>query len=628
MEILLLEDNPGDVRYIDELLKSEDTFQFTLTSLDHLQKGISWLIYEKPDVILLDLGLPDSQGLDTLIKVALHVPYIPIIVLTGLNDKEVAIKALKANAQDYLIKGGFDKDLLIRVINYSIERKQHENNLAVSEERLRLALKSSKQGLFDFDIKTGIVIVNEFYALMLGYDPENFSETFDQMLKRTHPDDVALIKETFQNYFDGEIADHKVEFRMQTLNGDWVWIQSFGNLIEKDNGRNSLRIIGTHTNITESKTYNQKIAELLSESERRLQRIETFHKIDSAISTIDQMETTLAILLEQLKIQLQVDAADILLFDESEGVFFHAENIGFGSRKIANSKVKLGESLAGKVLQDNEIIIVHNIEDKEIDPVFKDLLVEERIKDYFGISLVAKNKFIGVLEIFFRTPFNPDEEWYSYLRIFAGLAAIAIENGQLILELQKANTDLVGAYDETIVGWSNALDLRDKETEGHSKRVTDTTIALAKMFGFKKEELLYIQRGALLHDIGKMGVPDAILLKPGKLTDEERVIMQKHPTVAYELLKPISFLSKSLDIPLYHHEKWDGTGYPYGLRDNQIPLSARLFAIVDVYDALISDRPYRQAWSKEGVIEYIKSQKGIHFDPEIVPRFLYYIMHT
>jgi putative nucleotidyltransferase with HDIG domain len=198
----------------------------------------------------------------------------------------------------------------------------------------------------------------------------------------------------------------------------------------------------------------------------------------------------------------------------------------------------------------------------------------------------------------------------------------AIELSSLLGELKHANAQLFAAYESTIEGWSHALDLRDKETEGHTQRVTEMTLKLARVAGVTEEELVHVRRGALLHDIGKMGVPDHILLKPDKLTDEEWVAMRKHPTFAYELLLPIAYLRNALDIPYCHHEKWDGSGYPRRLKGEQIPFSARLFAIIDVWDALRSYRPYRQRWTKEKVIEHIKSLSGTHFEPKVVELFL------
>ncbi len=188
--------------------------------------------------------------------------------------------------------------------------------------------------------------------------------------------------------------------------------------------------------------------------------------------------------------------------------------------------------------------------------------------------------------------------------------------------LMELNRQLLTAYEATIEGWSHAMDLRDKETEGHSRRVTELTLKLAKAFGMSEEELLHIRRGSLLHDMGKLGVPDSILHKPASLTDEEWTVMRKHPQFAYEMLYPIEYLRSSLDIPYCHHEKWDGTGYPRGLKGEEIPISARIFAIVDVWDALTSDRPYRPAWTKEKALSYIQEQSGKHFDPQLYSLFL------
>jgi len=241
---------------------------------------------------------------------------------------------------------------------------------------------------------------------------------------------------------------------------------------------------------------------------------------------------------------------------------------------------------------------------------------------YLAIPLIAKGQIKGVLEVFHRRALSPTPEWLAFLEAMAGQAAIAIDNSSLFDNLQRVNTDLVIAYDATIEGWSKALDLRDKETEGHTLRVTDQTLRLARAMGVRDADLVHIRRGALLHDIGKMGIPDQILLKPGPLTDGEWEVMRKHPIYAYELLANIPYLHEALDIPYCHHEKWDGTGYPRGLSGKQIPLAARIFAVVDVYDALTSDRPYRPAWTKEKALAYIREQTGTHFDPDVVAAFL------
>jgi putative nucleotidyltransferase with HDIG domain len=282
----------------------------------------------------------------------------------------------------------------------------------------------------------------------------------------------------------------------------------------------------------------------------------------------------------------------------------------------------LGDGYAGKAALERRTICISNLAEAENGLRRAPLLADEGFVAYFGVPLVAKGKVKGVLEIFHRAPLQPDQEWLGILETLAGQAAIAIDNAELFQDLQRSNVDLMLAYDTTLEGWSRALDLRDKETEGHTQRVANVTERLAWTMGLNEAELIHIRRGALLHDIGKMGVPDEILLKPGPLTDEEWVVMKRHPALAYEMLSPIHYLRPAIDIPYCHHEKWDGTGYPRGLKGEQIPLAARLFAVVDVWDALRSDRPYREAWPEEKVLEHIRTQAGTHFDPKVVELFL------
>lgn len=196
------------------------------------------------------------------------------------------------------------------------------------------------------------------------------------------------------------------------------------------------------------------------------------------------------------------------------------------------------------------------------------------------------------------------------------------KNDAMVNTLRKSNRDIRDAYETTLEGWSHALEIRDRETEGHTQRVTELTNLLAIHLGFKEDQLIHIHRGALLHDIGKLGIPDEILRKPETLTEDEMEIMRTHPQIARDLLYPIEYLRPALNIPYFHHEKWDGTGYPLGLKKEEIPLEARIFAIVDVYDALSYDRPYRKAWQKERVLEYLRSESGKHFDPAVVEIFI------
>jgi len=234
---------------------------------------------------------------------------------------------------------------------------------------------------------------------------------------------------------------------------------------------------------------------------------------------------------------------------------------------------------------------------------------------------LAKDQLKGYLHLYSRQPIYFDTDWQNFLTALAMQTAIAIDNTEMFYKMEMTNLELSAAYDATITGWSQALELRDKETKGHSERVTDLTLQIAATMGIPSDQLIHIKRGVLLHDIGKMGIPDSILFKPGPLAENEWAVMRQHPIYAFQLLSPISYLREAMDIPFCHHEKWDGSGYPRGLKGMEIPLAARIFAVVDVWDALCSSRPYRPAWSKKNALEYIQKESGKHFDPTVVEAF-------
>ncbi len=363
---------------------------------------------------------------------------------------------------------------------------------------------------------------------------------------------------------------------------------------------------------------------LHEETQRRVQQLQALQTIDHAITAAPDSRITLAVLLEQALAPLGADAAGVLLFDSHTLTLEYAAGRGFRGRGYERSRLRLGEGQAGLAALERRIICIADIAQCEPPFVRLPLLADEGLASYAAAPLIAKGQLLGVLEVLHRVQFEHSRDWLRFFETIANQAAIAIDNARLFEGLQRSNIELSLAYDydATIEGWSRALDLRDKETEGHTQRVTEMTLKLARAAGMSAEELTHVRRGALLHDIGKMGIPDAILLKPDKLTDEEWAVMRRHPTLAYDMLSPIAYLRPALDIPYCHHEKWDGSGYPRGLKGEAIPLAARLFAVADVWDALRSDRPYRKAWTEEKTLEYIRTQSGKHFDPKAVELFL------
>ncbi|MFZ5923596.1 MAG: PAS domain S-box protein [Chloroflexota bacterium] len=361
-------------------------------------------------------------------------------------------------------------------------------------------------------------------------------------------------------------------------------------------------------------------ARLYDQALSRLQHVQALHSVDMAISANFDLNITLEILLSQVTAQLNVHAADILLLDPYSYVLEFAAGHGFQGKQIQSTSLRIGEGLAGLVALERRMLVVPNLAQSE--RLVRRSILDEGLAYYYGVPLISKGNLLGVLEVFSRSPHPINTEQLDYLEALAIQAAIAIDNAKLFGQLQSSNLELMMAYDATIEGWSRALELRDEETEGHTLRVTEMTMKLAKVMGISEKEFTHIRRGALMHDIGKMGIPDKILLKPGTLDEAEWEIMKLHPVYAYEMLQPITFLRPAVDIPFCHHEKWDGSGYPRRLKGEAIPLAARIFAIADVYDALTSDRPYRKAWPKEKAVAYIIEQSGKHFQPEVVEAFV------
>lgn len=364
---------------------------------------------------------------------------------------------------------------------------------------------------------------------------------------------------------------------------------------------------------------------MVAAEEKRLNQLEAMHSIDQAIISHDSFQSSLPLVLEKVVSCCQVDAAVILLYVPETQSLQYGASKGFRDLRVESTIIKMGEGVAGKAAQQMRMIYAHNLEEVESDFFTNSWLQGEDFVAYYALPVIINEQLKGVLEVFNRTELSADPTWIEGLQSLGMQAAILIDNKGLFDGMEKANLDLLQAYNSTIEGWSLALDLRDKETEGHTLRVADMAVNFALYLGVSEDKIVHILRGSLLHDIGKVAVPDAILLKPGKLTEEEWEIMRQHPMHAYELLSHIDYLTPALDIPQYHHEKWDGTGYPYGLKGEAIPLAARLFALVDVFDALSSDRPYRNAWSRVDVLAYLSEQAGQHFDPDLVEAFLDFI---
>lgn len=395
------------------------------------------------------------------------------------------------------------------------------------------------------------------------------------------------------------------------------------NLLQKRNELSLLQGALAYANAELDKRVEQRTAELAAAKkkiEQQLFRLQALRDNDIAILGTTDLRVGLRTIAEQAKRQLDVDLISILLFNAPLLALESALVIGAQTPDLSRAQIYLGETLIGRAALERRTLVFPD--PAATVPQTDKWAQSEKLHTCYAVPLIAKGNITGVMFLGNRSEIQPDQEWHDFLETLAGQAAMAIESMKSFEDLQRSNFELALAYNRTIEGWSHALDLRDRETKDHTARVTEMTMLLAKKAGMTEAEILHVKHGALLHDIGKMGIPDAILLKDAHLTNEEWAIMHKHPMFAYEMLFPIEYLRPALDIPYCHHEKWDGTGYPRGLKGEEIPLAARLFAVVDVWDALRSDRIYRKGWPLDKVLEYIRAQSGTHFDPQAVDLFL------
>jgi len=493
--------------------------------------------------------------------------------------------------------------LVTEVIRDITERRWAEEALLASRSQFRSVLETipdcvlqvGSNGTIQFVNRANPIITSEEVIgtsildhIHLDYQP-SYQAMMARVLATGEPDELEIL--------------HKDE------NGTQTWyLNRIGPMYED---KRVAALIIVMQDITERKNAESQI-------KRQVEYLKALHMVDMTISASTDMHMSLRTILNQVISKLQVDAADILLIDPITHTFDFKDGIGFNTREVAQKSIRLTH----KGILSRETVHIPNLKSQQIDSQREHLITKENFICYFGVPLLVKGEHIGILEVFHRQPLKPDHEWINFLEALAGQAALAIDNGTLFQNLQHSNTDLMLAYDATIEGWSRAMDLRDKETEGHTLRVTDMTMKLCRAMNISGAEQTQIYRGALLHDIGKLGVPDAILQKPGKLTDDEWEIMRKHPEFAYDMLVSTAYLKPALDIPYCHHEKWDGTGYPRKLKGEEIPLAARIFAVADVWDAITSDRPYRKSMKREEALEYITIQSGKHFDPKVVEFFL------
>jgi PAS domain S-box-containing protein len=501
-----------------------------------------------------------------------------------------------------------------RTCNQEItERKLAQEALLRSEERLNEAQHLAHVGSWELSHADSRLVWSDEIYRIFEIAPTAFGASYAAFLDVIHPEDRQLVDAAYRASVQ-ERTPYDIVHRLKMKDGRVKHVRETCETFYDAAGA-PVRSIGAVQDITGLKQASDSL-------ERQIRHLAALRAIDLAITASLDLRVTLDVVMEYVVAELGVDAVTVLVERPHLQVLECAGRKGFLTTAALQARIRIGQGYAGQVALQRELLALPDLALAPDQPAAPSFLKQEGFLAYFAAPLVVKGRVIGVIEVYQRRAFAPDREWTEFFEALAGQTAIAIENSRLFTELQRTTDDLVLAYDSTIEGWSRALDYRDRETEGHSRRVTEMTLAIAAGMQIRDRDLVHIRRGALLHDIGKLGVPDGILLKPGKLLPEEWEIMKRHTVIARDLLYPIEFLRPAIDIPYCHHEKWDGTGYPRGLKAEEIPFAARVFSVVDVYDALSSDRPYRPAWPAEKVREYLQERAGTEFDPAVVAMFL------
>ena len=664
----------------------EDSEDDAFLLVRHLQRGgyqLDWLRVETEDamraalknrswdIVFSDYSLPHFNGLEALRVLRASGIGVPAILVSGAIGEEIAVEAMKSGAQDYVLKDNLTRlvpsvDRALREASNLQARGQAEAALKESQSQL---LAETRQRLEELDrlnrisnqLRSAITsqeILPVFFAevtsalasphaaILLYHEDVRQLEAvtvggslaeFQSYRVSLRPEVQRFLLEDGSLFCTEDIHSQDVPFEKDfpetigpvlviPMHAAEAVIGLFILARERDPqggptavySANDISLIKTLADLGGSALQR---AQLFEQTQQRMQRLSVLHAIDMAVSGSLSLTITLNLILDQIVSQLAIDAADMLLHHAQSHTLNFTAGRGFKNERVKRAQFRLGQSIPGKVVLDRKSFLLNDLAS---DPALLKLhyLEDEPFTSYFAIPLIIKGQIKGVLELFSRAPFPDDLELRDFLESLAAQAAIAIDNNELFDDLKRSNRELTRAYDAIIGSWSRSLEYKTPLIRGHTLRVTDLAISLALILEVPETNLPHIRRGALLHDIGLVSVSDAVLQRPDPTVESDRQALFEHPNVAYELIAGIDFLRPALDIPYCHHEAWDGSGYPRGLKGEDIPLAARIFAVVDAWDELSMDMENRSRWPHDRIIQYLRSQAGRQFDPVIVDRFI------
>ena len=600
----------ADFTYDWEYWRNPDgSFRYVSPACERITGYSAEYILRHPE-FLQEIVIPEDKGIWEQHGLEIEQEHTPREICFRIYKKDGSVIWLEHTCQP--VTDPTSEFVGYRASNRDIsERMTAQTALSESESLYRSLVENASIGILLASPSGQILSVNAATLEMLGSPSKEATKKINLL---SFP---PLIKSGFAEDFQTCLGTEK------TIRNETPYISKWGKNIYTRYTFTAIRdakeeLIGIQI-LFEDITEQTKNKDNLKEQVKNLASI---NAINTAIINREDLDQMITSVVEEIAENLSVDAADLLVYDEHALTLTCTAQYGFISPTgYKKTVLRVGEGYAGEAALRRKTVRIDNLKDGEKVNKVPERWQNEDFLTYFGIPLLVKGELKGILEIFHRSEEKRTHAWMSTLEALAQQAAIAIDNHFLLDALRGSNLELELAYETTLEGWARALELRDYETKGHTDRVTELALDLARELGVKGEDLTHIRRGALLHDIGKIAVSDTILLKEGKCTPEEWALIQQHPEYGYDMLKEIKYLKPSLDIVLYHHEKWDGSGYPRGLSGESIPFSARLFAIIDVWDALTNDRPYHEAWTQEKALAYIQKESGKHFDPRVVTAF-------